>query len=443
MRSPFCRPRLHTVVLLGALTLASCLPSEAGSTAGSSSQAQPSTTDVDTDVDTDVTTTPLFDDTVVHDVHLSFDRAHYDALIASYAATGDKEWIAATVTIDGHTYVQAGARLKGNSSLLGLRRPESLPLAREPEALPWLIRLDRYVDGQDHQGIRDLVIRSNRTSTSLNEAVALDLLDLAGLPAQQAIAVSFRVGDSEPRLRLGVEHPDDRWARDHFEDDGALYKATSGGDYGWRGTDPAAYTDAFDQKAGQDVTDLRPLVELLEFINRADDAAFAAELGQRFDVPGFATYLAAQDLVQNADDIDGRGNNSYLWYDVVTRRFTVVPWDHNLAFGLGEALSRDDGQAWFGDPREARARPADAAVRWDGPGGSVLVDRFLAVREFDELVERSRRDLTRTLYESGAADRILTRWTTLLLDAAETLVDAPTVMNEAAAIAQYFDPAGG
>ena len=44
------------------------------------------------------------------------------------------------------------------------------------EDLPWLIRLDKFVDGQTHDGHEDIVVRSNNSQTSLNEAVALDLL---------------------------------------------------------------------------------------------------------------------------------------------------------------------------------------------------------------------------------------------------------------------------
>ncbi len=78
-----------------------------------------------------------------------------------------------------------------------------------PEALPWLIRLDDFVDGQEHQGNDDIVVRSNNWETSLNEAVALDLLEEAGLASQHAAATSFSVNGGEPVLRLAIEHPDD------------------------------------------------------------------------------------------------------------------------------------------------------------------------------------------------------------------------------------------
>ena len=62
----------------------------------------------------------LFDSSTVHDISVEFDQSDYDAMIEAYQSTGDKEWISATVTIDGTTYENVGIRLKGNSSLGGL-----------------------------------------------------------------------------------------------------------------------------------------------------------------------------------------------------------------------------------------------------------------------------------------------------------------------------------
>ena len=42
-------------------------------------------------------------------------------MIETFVDSGDKEWIEATVTIDGTTFERVGLRLKGNSSLMGLR----------------------------------------------------------------------------------------------------------------------------------------------------------------------------------------------------------------------------------------------------------------------------------------------------------------------------------
>lgn len=69
------------------------------------------------------------------------------------------------------------------------------------------------------------------------------------------------------------------------------------------------------------------------------------------------THLAMEDLTVNADDIDGRGNNSYLRYDSVTGLMTVVAWDANLAFGATNVGAEGLGAAG-----------SAAAKRQDRPG---------------------------------------------------------------------------
>ncbi len=169
--------------------------------------------------------------------------------------------------------------------------------ADDPTTLPWLIKLDEFVEDQQHDGLTELVVRSNNSATALNEALALELLDLAGLASQDAVATSFTVNGSEPALRLAIENPDDAWMAAQLDASGALYKAESSGDYTYRGDDPEAYTEVFDQEAGDDNADLTPLIELLDFVNNADDATFEAELESRLDVDAFATYLAMQELL--------------------------------------------------------------------------------------------------------------------------------------------------
>ena len=184
-----------------------------------------------------------------------WDQDVYDAMIATFRDTGDKEWISATATIDGQTYEEVGIRLKGNSSLMALRgsggfqAPDngqntqpagagmaediigpSNPLsADEPEGLPWLVRLDKFVDDQNLNGLTEFVIRSNNSATAINEALALDLLAAAGLASQAAAYVSFSVNESTPRLRIAIENPDDTWMDAHFAADGLLFKSESDG----------------------------------------------------------------------------------------------------------------------------------------------------------------------------------------------------------------------
>jgi spore coat protein CotH len=400
----------------------------------------------------------LFDSSVVHDLEISFDQAAYRTMIDTYISSGEKDWIEGTVTIDGTTYEDVGLRLKGNSSLMGLRRGGAAPgggnagnrvggpggnvSAEQPESLPWLIRLDKFVEGQDHDGLTSLVVRSNNTQTALNEAVALELLGLSGQATQEAAATRFSVNGGDEKLRLVIENPDEVWAEENFDTDGILYKAESTGDYSYRGDDPEAYEEVFDQETGDE--DLTPLMELLDFLNNSDDATFAAELSDRLDVEAFARYLAFQELIANFDDIDGPGNNSYLRYDAENDQFTVLSWDHNLAFGsmggMRGGMAPPDAVAPTGEDRPAFGGPGGGAGGFGGPGGrsNILVERFLANDDFEAIYQQELVDLRADLYGTGAAADILERWTGVLTARATDLVDGATIEQEAAAVSRYF-----
>lgn len=371
-----------------------------------------------------------FDSSVIHDIEVAVDQDVYDEMVANFVATGEKDWIEATVTVDGTTYERVGLRLKGNSSLMGLRRgfpggPGGSASAEEPEKLPWLIRFNKFVDDQEHHGHEYINIRSNPSQTALNEAVALDLLDEAGLMSMLVAETSFTFNGSDPVLRLGIQIPDDdAWQDRHFDCPSGLYKAESGGDWSYKGDDPDAYDGSFDQEGGRNTTDLTPLIELVRFINEADDATFYAELPDRLDVDAFATYLAMMDLLANWDDITGPGNNAYISYDTCTGQATIVPWDFNLSFGV-----------WFGGSTGGGLFPPGGGF----PGRSnPLVERFHADPELEALYEQKLTDLRASLYDSGRADEILDTWVDLLRTQATHLVDEATITQEADALRAYF-----
>lgn len=384
--------------------------------------------------DDGVATADLFDPSLVHEVSIEFDEVAYESMIETYRSTGEKEWIEATVTVDGQTYARVGIRLKGNSSLRGLAAGPggSSVSADDPASLPWLIDLDQFVDGQRHGDVVEFVVRSNNSETALSEAVALALLEQVGLASQDAVAVRFRANGGDEALRLVIENPDDAWMADAFDASGALYKAESGGDYSYRGGDPDAYDEIFDQEAGRDNADLVPLIEFLDFINNASDEEFAAEIAQRLDVDAFATYLAMQELLDNFDDIDGPGSNSYLYYDPASGQFTIVPWDYNLAFGTGPGGGLGGG-AGGGGGSGGGLGPGIGA-----PGGNVLVDRFLAVDTYEALVADRLDQLRAELFDGGTASAILGDWVAVLEAGASDLVDEATLRAEADRIAAYF-----
>ncbi len=420
------------LVITGTLALTSC----------ASAVSSSSTATAGSVVGTDVSSPTLWDATTVHEVSLDVDETALEGAVQEYLDTGEKVWIEASVTIDGVTYDRVGLKLKGNSTL------RSVSADADPATLPWIIRLDKFVDGQTLDGETDIVIRGNVSSSSLNEAVALTLLDEAGLASEKAAATRFSVNGGTAQLRLAVQKPSDGWLEQEFgSTTGGLYKAETGGDYSYRGDDPEAYTDVFDQEAGE--SDLTPLISFLQFINESDDATFAAELSQHLDVEAFATYLAFQELVDNYDDIDGPGNNSYLFYDAGTDLMSVVTWDLNLTFGVrnagfgggGADGGGNAGGGNGGDRAGVGGRPAQGG---GGAGngasqGNILSERFLANADFAALVAQATTDLRGTLIDSGTATAVLDVWTALLKSEASDLISNEILTEEADAIRSFLE----
>jgi spore coat protein CotH len=407
----------------------------------------------------------LFDESVMHSIEVDFDQADYETMIENYAESDDKSWIKATVSVDGVRYKRAGVRLKGNSSLMGLRRSQPSGDAAQrgdepsrpagppgfppglgsggdvttPELLPWLIRLDKFVEDQRHQGYADIVVRSNSSKTSLNEAVALDLLSATPLASQRAISTTFSINGRDPVLRLAIEHPDDdAWQDRSFKSPGALYKAESSGDWSYRGDDPDSYADVFDQEGGKKVADLTPLVDFLKFVNESDDETFTADLRDHLDVDSFATYLALMELLGNFDDIDGPGNNSYLWWDEKSERVTIVPWDMNLAFGAMPGMPPGSDRSQL---------MADAPPPGGGPGGrfgrdNALVRRFHQVPEFEEEYQDRLAYFRADLFQTGAAaTQLAARVKTLRT--MPVVVDETTIAQEADSLRERFTSTAG
>ncbi|MGW0435943.1 CotH kinase family protein [Micromonospora sp. NPDC003197] len=335
--------------------------------------------------------------------------------------------------------------------------------AEEPEDLPWLISFDEFVEGRRYQGHQEIAVRvagMGGGANVLNEALALSLFETAGEPAQRYTYSSFTVNDRPTVARLVVEHPDEHFA-DQFDSPGVLYKSLSTSRFEYQGEDPVEYQDDFNQINKKGSQDLQPVINLIKWVTEASDEEFAAHLADYVDVQSFARYVAMQNLLLNFDDMAGPGRNYYLWYDLDTKKFSVISWDHNLAFsgsatqgphdsgsmgGMRGGMGRPGGGATTGQgtgqtpqqpsasasatppagqqagqgnegaagPTGAAPPGADGAA---GPGadgqrngfnmGHKLKERFLASDAFTEVYENAYRELYQQLYGSGRALEII------------------------------------
>ncbi|WP_229400668.1 CotH kinase family protein [Micromonospora okii] len=356
---------------------------------------------------------------------------------------------------------QGGAGFPGGGPGGGMTRAGLK--AEEPETLPWLISFDEFVDGRRYQGHREVAVRVSGMgggSTVLNEALSLSLLADVGEAAQRYAYSSFTVNDRPTTARLLVEHPDEHFA-DRMDGSGVLYKSLATGSFTDQGDDQTAYQDDFKQITMRGSQDLQPVINLIRWVDSASDEEFDAGLAERVDVESFARYVAMQNLLLNFDDMAGPGKNYYLWYDLGTKKFSVLAWDHNLTFS-GSATQGPHDSGGFGGPGggtrpggaqlpEGMQPPAGvplpdgvqppggaATEQEDGDaergrpgggrmGGHKLKERFLASDAFTEAYENAYRELYRQVYGSGGAGRSLDAITAVLktVDGADaTAVDS-------------------
>ncbi|MCG7310175.1 CotH kinase family protein [Brachybacterium sp. ACRRE] len=451
----------------------------------------------------------FWDEKSIHTLSVVFDEDDYDEMIEAYVSSQEKNWIEADVEIDGKVFTKAGMKLKGNSSLRSLAGGQGqgggpggaaasdgggdsasdgggaaaggAPGGDEgdgsiskddPTGLPWMIRLDKYTDGQSYSGRSRFVVRGNNTETSMNEAVALDVLALAEVPAEKYAFTRFSANGADAQLRLVLDVPDDdQWNDDAFDGTGATLKADSEGDYSYRGDTADDYEDAFDAKFVADDLDeddvFAALGSFLTFVNDSEDDEFASGLDDRFDVDGFATYLAVQELVQNTDDIDGPGNNSYLHYDPSSKKWSVVAWDQNLSFGgmgmgggggapggdgAGDSAAASDGggdDASDSDDAAGGQKPDQgempqgggqgSGAGGGGMGGNILAERFMDDDTFSDLYESTLASVRKAVYTSGDATARVKALSSLLTKDASDLVSSDDITSDAKTITDVID----
>ncbi|MEU5842281.1 CotH kinase family protein [Rhodococcus sp. NPDC047139] len=366
-------------------------------------------------------TVDLFDASVTHELSIEIGDAEYDDMISTFQKEGDKKWVTASVVIDGTRIDDAAVRLKGNSTLMGVRgedaagnRPEGMvppegiepPEGMEPPegfdpaqgppgmggmaqatpddptSLPLLISFDENVEGRAYQGMTELSVRPG--SPVLNEAMALSLTAETGQPTQRYAYTVYSVNDSATTTRLVLEHPDGTYADSLFDSDGYLYKADASSRFEYVGDDQSDYSEQFEQINAADSGTLQPIIDFLKWLDSADDTEFDAHLADRVDVDSFARYVATQNLLVNSDDMAGPGQNYYLWYDLETEKLSVVSWDLNLAMQGDTSAGPHDTISMMG-PGGGGAGGAGGGMR---PGGGGLPPGMQAGERPEGMPER-------------------------------------------------------
>lgn len=288
-------------------------------------------------------TVDIFDSSFIHTIQIEMDPDQYENMILTFEETGEKDYYQVDITIDGTKIPSAGIRLKGNSSLSSpLGGMIGNRMTQEVE-VPYLIKFNEFVSGQNYQGYEEIALRNNFQDLSyMREFLSYEILAEMGIEVPKTSFTGVGFNEDQEVLFIAVEHIDEEFVTSHFGDDPAgdlikktvpSEKASVLGGFEYFGQDPLDYENKYRLETNTDTSDLYSLIEFLRFIDESSMDEFEEQLKNYMDFESLFKYLAFCNITANMDSFPGNGNNYYLYQNPEETAFTLVPWDLNQSFG--------------------------------------------------------------------------------------------------------------
>jgi len=231
------------------------------------------------------------------------------------------------------TVENVGFRLRGNTS-------------RQANKKSFKISFNSFVPGQQFYSVEKLNLNGEHNDPAIMRSkICWDHYQSTGMAATRASHCALYINDVYYGLYISVEHIDEEFLKNHFEDDsGNLWKCLWPADLTYRGPDPEDYypyqdaTRPYELKTNTDAYDFSELARFIDIINNTPAADFADSLEQVLVVPEILKYAAMDVLTGNWDDYWFLKNNYYIYHEPAIDRFHWIPYDNDNSFGVD----------WFG-----------------------------------------------------------------------------------------------
>jgi spore coat protein CotH len=270
------------------------------------------------------TTADLFDDSVLHTLHIAVHARDWDRLRAGYL---ENDYYPADLTWNGVRVTNVGVRSRGYGS-------------RSPVKPGLKLDFERYSTRGQFLGLPELVLDNLLQDKSMiRERVAMAFLRRFGVPASREAFARVFVNGQYAGLYAMVEAVDTTFAQRTLGDaQGALFE------YRWLrpyygtdlGDDLDLYRPLFEPRAREydSVFALYdPVREMFRAINDAPAESFRESVEAHLDLDATLRLVAAEVLLGEVDGILGFAgmNNFYLHRHSTTRRHQFLPWDKDYS----------------------------------------------------------------------------------------------------------------
>ena len=290
----------------------------------------------------------IFQDDTVNEINIEIDEVDWQDMLENPL---EEEYHKANVTINGETVGNVAIRTKGNTSLTSVANSDS-------DRYSFKLDFDYYDNNGNYYGLKKLCLNNNYSdNSSMREYISYKIMGELGLDVPECAYSHITVNGEEWGLYLAVEPVDEVFLAEHFADaTGDLYKPEgmggTGADLVYNGDDISAYT-GLNLKTNLNSSDGKEILALMQALEDGEG------LEKVLDVEKALKYIAANVALANFDSYLGMTTHNFYLYEE-NGRFTIIPWDMNLAFGgfgggevdIYEPTSQSMGGFGGGDKRK-------------------------------------------------------------------------------------------
>lgn len=263
----------------------------------------------------------IFQEDTVNEINIEIDEADWQDMLENPL---EEEYHKANVTINGETVGNVAIRTKGNTSLTSVANSDS-------DRYSFKLDFDYYDNNGNYYGLKKLCLNNNYSdNSSMREYISYQIMGEMGLDVPECAYSHITVNGEEWGLYLAVEPVDEVFLAEHFADaTGDLYKPEgvggTGADLVYNGDDISAYT-GLNLKTNLNSSDGKEILALMQALEDGEG------LEEVLDVEKALKYIAANVALANFDSYLGVTTHNFYLYEE-NGRFTIIPWDMNLAFG--------------------------------------------------------------------------------------------------------------
>lgn len=263
----------------------------------------------------------IFQEDAVNEINIEIDEADWQDMLENPL---EEEYHKANVTINGETVGNVAIRTKGNTSLTSVANSDS-------DRYSFKLDFDYYDNNGNYYGLKKLCLNNNYSdNSSMREYISYKIMGELGLDVPECAYSHITVNGEEWGLYLAVEPVDEVFLAEHFADaTGDLYKPEgkggTGADLVYNGDDISAYT-GLNLKTNLNSSDGKEILALMQALEDGEG------LEEVLDAEKALKYIAANVALANFDSYLGNTTHNFYLYEE-NGRFTIIPWDMNLAFG--------------------------------------------------------------------------------------------------------------